>query len=117
MAPSEMIPVMCEGRSFSAGRKNPVTLVRIIVIRNAIVHQAGRPPFDIARITQAPVPIGPVANMISPLCFQPVIRSAVVPACVPIPWYQSSASGRRTPHWRRTVSISSATKCRALSRS
>ena len=48
------MPVMCEGRSFGAGSRKPVTSVAIIVTRNASVQQPGLRPLDIARITQAP---------------------------------------------------------------
>ncbi len=48
---------MCEGSSFGAGSRKPVTSVKIIEARNASVHQPGLRPLDMARMTQPPVPM------------------------------------------------------------
>jgi hypothetical protein len=37
-----MMPVMCDGSSFGAGRRKPVTSVAIIVTRKTRVHTSGR---------------------------------------------------------------------------
>src|SRR5262245_37273618 len=50
-----MMPKMCDGSSRSNGKKNPVTLVRIVVTRNTAVQPGSRCARSIPARTTSPV--------------------------------------------------------------